>query len=95
VTVAPVAVTDDTEMLAGSAHLDTGAALADISCIRDAVNRDAATMAGTATQSFFMDPIMMVAHGFRKDLCGESEQTFLSIYRRLPPVLTRRQRQAV
>jgi hypothetical protein len=71
-TVAPVAVTDDTETLAGSPHLDTGAALADISCIRDAVNRDAATTAGTATQSFFMEPIMMVTHGFRKDLCRKS-----------------------
>ncbi|HEX3714904.1 MAG TPA: hypothetical protein VHV09_19070 [Trebonia sp.] len=54
-TEAPVEVTDDTETLVGSDHLDTGAALADISCTRDAVMREAATTPPVATtQSFFM-----------------------------------------
>jgi hypothetical protein len=48
VTVAPVEVTDDTEILVGAAHLDTGAALADISSTSDAVARDAAPTMDTA-----------------------------------------------
>jgi hypothetical protein len=55
VTVTPVAVTDDTETLVGSDHLDEVAALAGIASIGDA----ATAAAATATQSLFINSIMM------------------------------------
>lgn len=52
-TVAPAEVTDDTEMLVGSAHFEVGAALADISSTRDVVTRDAARTTATASPGLF------------------------------------------
>jgi hypothetical protein len=62
-TVAPVAVTDDTVTLVGAANLDVVAAVTDRASVRDGVvapgtqiasTRNAATAAATATQSFVM-----------------------------------------
>jgi hypothetical protein len=62
-TVAPVAVTDDTVTLVGAANLGVLAAATDIASVRDGVvaagtqiasTRNAATAAATATQSFVM-----------------------------------------
>ena len=75
-TVAPVAVTDDTVTLVGAANLDLVAAVTDIASVRDGVvtagtqiasTRNAVTQAAAATQSFFMHLIMPPMRDFRRE----------------------------
>jgi hypothetical protein len=81
-TVAPLAVTDDTVTLVGAANLDVLTALADIASVRDgavaagtqiASTRNAVTPTGAATQSFFMHLIMPSMRDFRREVNQKCE----------------------
>jgi hypothetical protein len=88
-TVAPVAVTDDTVTLVGAENLDVVAAVTDIASVRDGVvdagtqiasTRSAVTPATATTQSFFMHLIMPPMRDFRREVNQKNvRQTFSTI----------------